>query len=209
MMNQSPQQAGDTSGAYGVVVQRYYGSINKPLRIERVTEVVDLGVLVSSSAAIGAYGFGFSAADTTGFSSLSAAFDQYRIVSIECIFKPLNSLNVPATSDTGVVLIAAVDFDTASAPAAFTTLAQYDKQLRILLGQGQAGVLAFRPNPLLTFPSAGGDSAILPPTDSWIDSGDGTVNYAGLRVIVTQAPSSALTRWRLFAEYTIEYRSRS
>jgi hypothetical protein len=206
-MNQSPNSSGDVSGAYGVVAQRYFGSMLKPLRIEKVTEVVDKGVLVSSNAAVGAYGFAFAASDTTGFTSLSAAYDQYRIVGIECIFKPLNAMNVPATSDTGVVLIAGVDFDTVSAPSAFTTIAQYDKQLRILLGQGQAGVLGFRPSPIATASAA--TLPILPPTDSWIDTGDGSVQYAGLRVIVTQAPSTALTRWRLFVEYTIEYRSRN
>jgi hypothetical protein len=209
-LNQA-RSGGDLVGYDGIVYNRVVRSINRPLRIERRTELVDYGTIASSAAAVVAGGFTFKISDTAGYASLQSSFDQYRIIGIEFQFKALNTPTVPTTTGQCTsYLIAAVDLDSASAPAVFGDLAQFDKKSRILCTPGQTGMLAFRPSPIGDVEATAGvsPSLILKP-DVWMDFADASIKYYALKYLVTQNTTTAQTRWQAMAEIIYECCSQS
>jgi hypothetical protein len=207
----SAQNGGDLVGYNGMVYNRVERSIMRPLRIERRTELINFGTVVSSNSAVNASGFTFKMSDAPGYASLQTAFDQYRIIGIEFIFKALNTPTAPTTTGQCTShLLAAVDLDSVAAPTTYGDIGQFDKRSRILLSPGQSGVLAFKPSPIGDVDNTLGAAAtlVLKP-DAWMDFADPTVKYYGLKYLITQNATTAQTRWELWAEMTYECASQN
>jgi hypothetical protein len=203
--------SGDVSGNTGVVFQKVVTSIHRSFRIERRTELVSYGRLNPSSVAVVGAGLTFKIDDCQGYASLQGAFDQYRIVGVEMMFKPINGIAPPGTGASGdAFLIAAVDLDSIVAPTVYGDLAQFDKKNRILVAPGQTGVLSFQPSPLGVVENSAGTTSIatvLSPS-GWIDFAV-IAKYYGLKTLLTQTTTTTTNRWEMWAEITYECRSQN
>lgn len=152
----------------------------------------------------------FSANLIPGFADFSSAFDQYRIIGIEARFVPTTMPSAPFTTAIGsCLLVAAADLDGDSDPITEQSMFSYDKKQRIMLGPGQAGLLAFKPCFVgIAANTAGGTvPAVVGDPDQWIEMAYDNLVYNGLRVLITPVPSTAWIVWDLYFEYTIEFRT--
>jgi hypothetical protein len=207
----SSRQGGDLTGYTGMVYNRVETSIRRQPRIERRTELVNYGTAASSNLAAVGGGLTFKISDCQGYAACQAAFDQYRIVGIEFMFKTMQGPAPPSiTATANVHLLAAVDLDSATPPSVYGDIAQYDKKVRILLSPGQSGVLAFQPSPIGSLDTGtGAQLAQVMDPDVWIDFANDTVRYYGLKYLLTQDTTTTQLRWDLWAEITYECCSRN
>ncbi len=205
------RSGGDLVGYNGIVFNRVIRSIARPLKIERRTELVNYGTVASSNAGVSAAGFTFKISDCPGYASLQTAYDQYRIIGIEFLFKALNTPTAPTTTGQCTShLLAAVDLDSVAAPTTYGDLAQFDKRSRILLSPGQSGCLAFKPSAIGDVDNTlGAAASLVLKSDAWMDFADPTVKYYGIKYLITQNATTAQTRWELWAELTYECASQN
>ncbi len=173
--------------------------------VRSLTRTIDAGPVFSTSVAHGLYGFSFKFSDIIDYSSFTATFDQYRIDKIDF---EIRGVTLPASPSSAVpysLLAAAVDFDSASAPVAFTDILQYSNV--IALTPGQSYTMTFNPRILTNVTVSAASQEAVSKGHAWLSLLNPDVVHYGVRLAVKQSTSTSLSVWYIFLRYHFSLRS--
>ncbi len=146
------------------------------------------------------YAFTFTLADLPGASEFTTLFDQYRIVQVVAMFRPVT---VPTLSPN--IIISAIDYDDAG-PASVATLREYQTAMSLPPGTGFTRII----NPRLTIAAYSGTftSYALPPAQTWVDVASPNVQYYGLKISVPPLVSgSSFDIGTVDFKYMVQFRN--
>lgn len=175
-----------------------------PNTLHRTMRTVEKGIVTSTSAAAGLYGFSFLSSDVSDIASFASVFDQYMIEGIEFIIKPVSQPSLPATSVGFSLCYIAVDYDDANAPANITEVANYSNA--IILSPGQSRTIKFCPS-TLTGAWNGSLQAAAPRHRVWLDMSYTNVEHYGVKVAVRQSTTTNVSSWFILARYHLVFRN--
>jgi len=146
------------------------------------------------------YAFKFQIADVVN-STLAARFDAYRILYVDCIYKPNSTAGTAGLNSTwGSACWVAYDPDDNDLVGVSTTASNATAQLHSLLEPWQ---LRIYPRPSIAAFQAGAFTAYTIPTDApWVDSDNPTCLHYGLKVGI---PRTATTiSGAIYFRYMVE-----
>lgn len=173
--------------------------------VRSLTRTIDAGPVFSTSAAAGLYGFSFKFSDMVDYSSFTATFDQYRLDKIDFEIRAVTLPAAPTNAVPYSLLAAAVDFDSGSAPAAFTDILQYSNV--VCLTPGQSYTLTFRPRLLANVTVSAVTQEAISKGHTWLSTLNPDVLHYGVRLAVKQSTSTNLSVWYVFLRYHFSLRS--
>ncbi len=179
-----------------------YRPINAP--IMRTSRHVSLGVLTSTSAANGFYGFVFQISQVNDVSSFANLYDAYRISRIDLLIRAMSQPMLPGSTASYANLLAAIDIDDGNPPSSQGEVLDYSNCQ--ILAPGQNCNLSFVPR-IAVGAYNGSVNPAMNAVAPWIDMTYTTVQHYGFKVCVTQSTSTNVSNWFLFARYHLEFKS--
>jgi hypothetical protein len=160
--------------------------------------------LVQSSSAFVSSAYSFALSQITDASSLATVFDQYRVLAVEVVLRPVASDLIAATVLPTGLLYTVIDYDDTSVLTNGTLYTAYDNC--IVTDTSRSQRRCFRPRVAAalyggsTFTSYGNVPA------PWIDCTSNTVPHYGIKVGIDQGNSTQLQTYSLTATVEIEFR---
>jgi hypothetical protein len=176
-------------------------------REQQVVEWADYGELTSTSTASGYYSFSTVFTDLPDNANYSGAFDQYRIDSIEYHFLPMTQLSAPGTAPAYANLFVYHDYDDVATPVTQSAARSYGNLT--IVGAGEKHIRKIRPHIAAAATTSGAASIVgaINVVSTWLDTSSTGIPHYGVKAIVTQSNSTAVSKWYLYARIEVSLRN--
>jgi hypothetical protein len=176
-------------------------------RERQVVQWADYGEMTSTSSANGYYSFSTVFTDIPDNANYSGAFDQYRIDSIEYHFLPMTQLSSPGTAPAYANLFVYHDYDDVSTPPNQASARSYGNLT--IVGAGEKHIRKIRPHIAAAATSSGAATILgaINVVSTWLDSSSTAIPHYGVKAIVTQSNSTAVSKWYLYARIEVSLRN--
>ncbi len=172
------------------------------VRLE-VWKNVDKGQIASSTSAATLGSYEFKLSELYEVSSYTSIFDQYRIISVELIFVPVNQKPLATTSNvSSPCMFMAYDLDDSGTPASLNVMYNYENML--ILETGHTKTVRFKPAVSLAAFSTSFDSNATK-KDQWIDCANTGVSHFGFKYGLNANATIAV--WQVVAKYCIQFKN--
>jgi len=165
------------------------------------------GEVTSTSSAAGLYSFSTVFTDLPDNANYSSAYDQYKIDSIEYHVLPVTDKAQPGTAPAYAHCCVYHDYDDAASPANISSALSYANLA--ILGPGEKHIRKIRPH-IATAATTSGAASIVGARNSpsdWFDTSSTAVPHYGLKIVVQQSNSTAVSKWFIWARITVSLRN--